>query len=240
LLPLVLAWIFFTLLYGIMPNTKVPLRYAAVGGIVAGTLWVSAQKLYALYAAHAIKYSTIYGSLGAVPLFILWIYVSWIVALLGAQLTFATQSHASYEPMAEKQRMVPQRDREFLAARLLMAVSQSYARDHGPTSTDVLVNGLLVPPRLARQVLNDLVEAKLLVESEQGFVPGRPLSHITVADVIRIMRAGSETQIDRELIAEDRLSIYVGEALLDAERLLDRELGKRTLAEMVNDFEKRA
>jgi membrane protein len=232
-IPLVLTWIFFTFLYAVMPNTKVPVRFAAVGGLVAATLWVSAQKLYALYAANAIAYSAIYGSLGAVPLFILWIYVSWIVALLGAQLTFAAQTHATYEPESEKRKKVPQRDREFLAARLLMAVSRGYEQGMGSVSTDELVNRLLVPARLARQVLNDLVAARLLVESEAGFVPGRPLDRISVADVISVMRGGD----GEVLIGEDPLSQHVGKKLLDAEGVLERELGSTTLAEMLAKFD---
>ncbi len=239
IVPLLLAFIFFTFLYAVMPNTKVPVRYAAVGGMVAGALWVTAQKLYAIYAAHAITYSAIYGSLGAVPLFILWIYVSWIVALLGAQLTFASQSHATYEPEHEKQRKVPQRNREFLAARLLMAVSRAYEHGAGPVPTDHLVNHLLIPPRLARQVLNELVQSKLLVESDTGFVPGRPLDRISVADVVQVMRAGGRVHFDPHLIGEDALSVFVGETLLSAEVVLERELGKLTLAEVLERFEKK-
>lgn len=239
-IPLALTWIFFTFLYLVMPNTKVPVRYAAIGGVVAGTLWVTAQKLYALYASNAITYSAIYGSLGAVPLFILWIYVSWIVALAGAALTFAIQSAQTYEPEHEQRKRVPQRDREFLAARLLVAVSQAFDRGAGPVPSQYLIDHLLTPPRLTRKVLNDLVESRLLVESDVGFTPGRPLDQISVADVVYVMRAGTSSHVDPHLLGSDPLSRQVGETLLEAEAVLDKELGDVTLADVIARYDEQA
>jgi membrane protein len=233
LLPLVLAWVFFTFLYTIMPNTKVPLRYASIGGVVAGTLWVGAQSLYAFYASSAITYSAIYGSLGAIPLFILWIYVSWIVALLGASLTFAAESARTYEPEHEKQKRVPQRDRELVAARLLLAVSRAFQRGTGPVRAQVLIDELLIPPRLARQVLYDLVLARLLVESEAGYVPGRPIDQISVAHVIEVMRSGATDPIAHRGV--DPIADAVSRRLVQAEAVLERELGAVTLAELVGE-----
>ena len=109
--PLFLTCLFFTFLYLVMPNTRVSFRCAALGGFVGGSLWTLAQKLFALYAANAITYSAIYGSLGAVPLFVIWVYVSWTVALLGAMLTFAVQSVRTFEP----ERAISQAERELVA-----------------------------------------------------------------------------------------------------------------------------
>ena len=238
--PLLLAWVFFTFLYTVMPNTKVPFRFAAIGGVVAGTLWVAAQTLYTLYASNAITYSAIYGSLGAVPLFILWIYVSWIVALMGASLTFAIQSAETYEPDHSQKRRVPQRDREFLAARLLMAVSKAFASGSGPVSAQSLVDELLIPSRLSRKVLNDLVDSKLLVESDAGFTPGRPLDQISVSDVVNVMRRGDAEHVDPVVLGTDPLSLSVGQTLMRADAVLEQELGSLSLAELLKGHEESA
>lgn len=231
--PLVLTCSFFALLYQIMPNTKVELRYAAFGGLVGGALWTIAQKLFAYYAAHAITYSAIYGSLGAVPLFIIWIYVSWTVALLGATLTFAIQSARTFEP----ERRISQAEQEFVAARLMVAVADRFRRGEGPLSSQALIDQVRVPPRLARLVVGELVKHGLLVETttvtgdDQAYVPGRPLDQIQVSDLVRVMRQGS-TEIRHE--RDDRLSQVVSDTLATGEKAAAEALSKTTLIKVLD------
>lgn len=228
--PLFLTCLFFTFLYIVMPNTKVPFRCALVGGVVAGTLWTVAQMLYALYAANAITYSAIYGSLGAVPLFVIWVYVSWTVALLGATLTFAVQSVRTFEP----DRVISQREREFVAARIMVAVAAHFDRGGGPLSSDNLVSHVLAPPRLARQVLEELTQAGLLTETsgeDTGYAPGRPLPKLTLADVVRAMRerSGRAPETDET----DPLSALVQTELAAAQTATQGTLSARSLQELV-------
>lgn len=198
LVPLTLTCLSLTILYHFMPNTRVPIASAAVGGLVAGTLWVIAQQLFAIYAANAISYSAIYGSLGAVPLFIIWMYVTWTVALLGATLTFAVQSAGTYEP----ERAVSQREKEQAGARLMLAVAAYFDRGHGVMSIENLLDEAKISARLARQVLGALVQAGLMVESttedgrDTAYVPGRPLASITLGDVIAVLQSDG-AEVDR-------------------------------------------
>jgi membrane protein len=78
-------------LYFAVPNAKVRLRAALAGALVAATAWEIAKRLYTFGATHSFRYDAIYGSLGAIPLFLLWLYVSWIVVLFGARLAYALQ-----------------------------------------------------------------------------------------------------------------------------------------------------
>ena len=98
LAPIVLTWLGFTLMYLFMPNTRVPIRFALLGGVVAGSIHEVAKSLFALYASKALTYSAIYGSFGAIPLLIIGVYVNWLVALTGGLLTFASQNALTYEP----------------------------------------------------------------------------------------------------------------------------------------------
>jgi membrane protein len=193
--PLVLTIAFFALAYAVIPNTRVHPGAALIGGAIAGSLWVLAQKLYALYAANAITYSAIYGSLGAVPLFIIWIYVSWTVALLGATITFAVQSAATYDPGSEHS--LSPRERERTAARLVMAVAESFALGRGAVSAEALFELTGARPRAGRQLLGQLVAAGILAETspeerrrDVGYLPGRPLDALTLADVVLVVRSG--------------------------------------------------
>lgn len=86
--PLVLTSIAFTLLFAIIPNCRVPLRDAAIGGTVCACCFEVAKQLFALVMANA-SYQVVYGTFAAIPLFLLWIYISWLIVLAGAELVHA-------------------------------------------------------------------------------------------------------------------------------------------------------
>jgi membrane protein len=94
--PCVVLWIAFTACYLIMPNTRVKIPAAALGGVVAGTLWQLAQWGYVHYQIGVGKYNAIYGALSQLPILLVWIYLSWVIVLLGAELAFAHQNLYHY------------------------------------------------------------------------------------------------------------------------------------------------
>ena len=234
LVPVLLTGMSLTLLYHFMPNTRVPISSALVGGMVAGTLWVIAQQLYAVYAANAISYSAIYGSLGAVPLFIIWLYVSWTVALLGATLTFAVQSAGTYEPDRE----ISQREKEYAAARLMLAVASHFERGEGVISVEQLLDEARISARLARQVLESLVQAELLAETatadgrDAAYVPGRPLDATTFADVVNVLQAAGTEPLHAGRPG-DPSGVVAKAALLSGERARSETLAKESLLELI-------
>ena len=234
LVPVLLTCVSLTLLYFFMPNTRVPLPSAMVGGAVAGTLWSVAQQLYAVYAANAISYSAIYGSLGAIPLFIIWLYVSWTVAMLGATVTFAVQSAGTYEP----ERDVSQREKEYAAARLMLAVAAHYRRGDGVISIEKLLDEARISARLARQVLEALVRDGLLAETmtpdgvDVAYVPSRPLESTTLGDVVNVLQvAGAEPyHAARE---DDQVGIVAKDRLLNGEAARTQALSNMSLLALV-------
>ena len=95
-LPTLLTWILFTMLYAFIPNTHVRFRSAFLGGVLAGSGWQFAKYAYTIYVAKADTYSTIYGSLAALPIFLVWLYVTWLIVLMGAEISFADQNIKTY------------------------------------------------------------------------------------------------------------------------------------------------
>ncbi|SMR69318.1 YihY family inner membrane protein [Marinobacterium sediminicola] len=96
LLPPLFSALAFMLLYAAVPNCRVPLRNAAIGGVFAAVLFELAKRGFALFVTQFPSYELIYGAFAAVPMFLVWIFISWTIILLGAELTrLLTVSHVS-------------------------------------------------------------------------------------------------------------------------------------------------
>lgn len=204
LLPLVVLWLTFALMYRIVPNTKVRFGAALVGGVVAGSLWHLNNVFGFLYVSKVVMNSKIYGSLGLLPVFMAGIYLSWLILLFGAQIAYAFQNRESYlqDKLAEN---VNQRGREFIALRLMTCIGQRFQRGLPPATIQEISGDLGVPSRLVQQVLQTLLAARLVVEVagvEAAFTPARPLEKINCHHILVAMRA---TQ-GQELVTRDEPS----------------------------------
>lgn len=232
LLPLVLLSLMFASLYKLMPNTRVAWQAALVGGVVAGLLWWANNKLGALYNTRVLTYSKIYGSLGAIPLFLAGMYLSWTILLLGAQTAYTFQFRHAYLQDRQAER-IHQQGREFIALRFMTEIGRRFASKEAPIPSAKLAEQLGVPNRLAGQILGTLAQARLLNElhaAETAYVPGQPLSQITVRDVLRALRASQGHEI---ATPDDPIRSVVRsefEAVLAAE---DSRAGSVTIEDLV-------
>jgi membrane protein len=193
LAPFLVLALAFALLYQFMPNTKVNWRAALVGGLVGALLWVLNSKFNVVFASRVVAASKIYGALGVFPVFLIGVYVSWLIVLLGAQVTYAVQCRHAYfeEKLSEG---LSQRGREFVALRLMLAVADRFHRGVSPASAAELADELGVSPRLVAHLVEPLCGQKLLVEvnaTEPAYAPTRPLDRISLDDIIEALRSGA-------------------------------------------------
>ena len=211
-LPLFIVWLAFTIFYQMMPATKVHWSAAAVGGLVGGLLWFGNNYFAFLYISRVVSSFKIYGSLGLVPVFMIGLYVSWNILLFGAQVAYAFQNREAYL-QARLVENINQRGREFVALRLMTAISQRFQIGAPPATVRELSSELAVPGRLVQQVMATLLSARLVVEvnggRELGYMPGRPLADINCHDVLRALRvtagqdlATSDEPIQTEVLGE--------------------------------------
>ncbi|MGH7990033.1 MAG: YhjD/YihY/BrkB family envelope integrity protein [Limisphaerales bacterium] len=196
-LPLVVLWLAFALLYQLVPNTKVHFSAALTGGIVAGSLWHLNNMFGFLYVSRVVSNSKIYGSLGLVPVFMIGLYFSWAILLFGAQVAYAFQNRKAYlqEKLVEN---VNQRGREFIALRLMTCISRHFQTGRPPVTLQKISVDLGIPTKLAQQVLQTLLAARLIVEitgSGNGYAPARPLETINCHDILAAMRAANGQEI---------------------------------------------
>jgi membrane protein len=174
----------FTLLYKLAPAAAVRVRSAFAGGLVAGLAWQLAQRAYTAFGAQIFRFNPIYGSLGAGPLFLSWIYVSWILVLFGARLAYAIE-HASYLRVYGHLGDTP-RTRELIAAQIAHQVTLAHYKGQPAPTTRDLARKLDVPLELAGYLVDRMKRARLLSEvGRAGLVPARPPEELSVADASR-------------------------------------------------------
>lgn len=190
-LPLLMLWMVFTGFYRLVPNTRVEWSAAMVGGAVAAALWHLNNLLSVLYVSRVVTNFKIYGSLGLVPVFMLGLYISWAIVLLGAQVAYTWQYGGLGGPRILADRL-DQRGRELLGLRLMALLGYSFQNSQPPRPVPALAAEVGAVPTLCLDVLHRLRDAGLVVElsgPETAFVPARPLETITLADVLRPLRS---------------------------------------------------
>jgi membrane protein len=161
--PYFMMWIIFTLLYMVMPNTRVRFRSALVAGIMAGTIFQIIQFLYIDLQVGVSKYSALYGSFAAFPLFIIWMQLSWLVVLLGAELSFANQNVGKYEFEFESEN-ISQGQKRILTIMLLNIITRRFVNGDVPLSATELAKSIQIPVRISRELLYSLSQSGLITE----------------------------------------------------------------------------
>jgi membrane protein len=187
-LPLFIVCLGFALLYYFIPNARVSPLAACMGALVGGSLWWMAVHSYAYYAQLAVAYSKIYGSLGVVPIFLLWIWLTWLIVLLGAEVAAAVQ-YSPTAPLTPDVRPASQSLRELLSLRVMAAVARRYDAGLPPATADELCAETHAPSRLVVDVVHQLREAGLLLESTDGkLVATVDPKRIAPTDILHALR----------------------------------------------------
>ena len=181
MVPYVALWLVFAFFYYFLTNTRVQAMPALIGGIVGGTLWQIAQWGYIAFQVGIANAQAIYGALAQLPVLMLWIYISWAVTLLGAEVVYACQHVTTYFP-ARLVQCASVYVREWLAHALYLSLVRTFIDGSGPWSAETFARHHHIPLRLLNEVLAPLQEAGLLVESAappDHYVPGRDPASIT-------------------------------------------------------------
>lgn len=182
---------FLGIVYKFMPNTQVDFKPACIGGLSAGILWETSKEIYVYYVARVLTsdagvYAKVYSGMAAVPLFMLWIYLSWVIFLLGAEISFAVQNTSTY--MLERQtRGISLRFKQLMYIRVMLLVGKYFRCGKVGPEIDTLVLETGASSRLLRNVTYDLCQAGILVETampESRFTPALPLNMLTPHTVL--------------------------------------------------------
>ena len=196
--PYIITWTTLTILFIIMPNAKVKFIPALVSGIIAGTILQGIQWLYIDLQFGITKLSAIYGSFAAIPLFIIWMQSSWIVVLLGAEISFANQNISRYE-MESEALHISNYQKRALVLMIMHMIIRNFSLGEKPISAEYIAVNLKIPVRLARDILQDLSSANLVSiiheneEKERLYQPALDVHKLTVSYVLsRLDKKGVE------------------------------------------------
>jgi membrane protein len=198
----VLYVIGLTFVYWFLPNTSVRLRSALLGGLVAGLLVTVMHKLYVGFNVGVFRYETIFGSVAFLPLLLVWIYLSWAVILLGAEVAYAHQTLPLYR---REVRGAPPGSAalETVGIAIALEVARAFRDGKQVWNAESLSDALDVPLRTVRGVVAELEEAGIVAPRETEERPGaiqlaRPAEQISVGDVLLALRGSRETAIGIE------------------------------------------
>lgn len=208
IVPLLIICLVFSLLYFAVPNASVRPQAAVFGGVIAGSLWHLNNLLGYLYVSRVVSNFKIYGSLGLLPVFMAGLYFSWVILLLGVQISYVYQNRKSYlqDRFAEN---VNQRGREFIALRLMTCLGLRFQGGQTPATTQQIADELGISSRLVQQILQPLLAARLVNEiagAEAAFQPGRSLDGINAHQVLLALRSvGRPGMVTREEPVRDEI-----------------------------------
>ena len=232
LLSYLLFWVAFSFLYLVMPNRKVPLLPAIGGGILAGTMYRLGLLLFVAGQVGVARYNAIYSGIAALPLTIVWIYVSWIIALLGCEFAFALH-HFKYFHEQQQSRRWSRAGMELLGLRILVEASFRYRRALPPPTVDELGRLWVLPESGLEKVVAMLTAAGLvhLTAEGDGLVPALPDDTLTLGEArSRMARLGEVPAVRNdafwqempEALRKSREGMTLGE-LVDARAQTDQE-----------------
>ncbi len=205
--PYALIWLLFTLIYIILPNTRVNFKYALIAGILAGTGFQVVQWAYIHFQIGVSKYSALYGTFAALPLFLIWLQLSWLIVLLGAEISFAYQNVEKYELEAESLHISPHNKR-ILALLIVHHIIRNFEEGGEPDTSTGIGQKLKIPLRLVRDILFDLTKAGVLNETvtespkEKGY---QPAIDIGVIDIQFVTTKLDALGTDQVMVSESKI-----------------------------------
>ncbi|MDD3321458.1 MAG: YihY/virulence factor BrkB family protein [Paludibacter sp.] len=198
LIPYLLNWLVFTIMYMVIPNTRVRFFNALLAGLIAGSAFQLFQMLYINGQVYLSRYNVIYGSFAAIPLLLLWLQISCLIVLLGAEISFASQNFKNYDYEVDTKN-ISSRYKSFLTLFIAHFVVKQFEDQQPPLSSENIAELNKLPIRLVNQILSTLVDSGILIEvfndttKLKSYLPAIDINQLTLKALnTKIETLGSE------------------------------------------------
>jgi len=220
----------FTFLYIFVPNTRVRFKPALIGGVFAGVLWAGGGSLFTSFIVSMSRYEAIYAGFAIVIVAMYWLYLSWLILLLGAQLAFYVQ-HAEYLPLGQRALSASNTTRERLALSTMLLVGQDFEKPGHGWRIESLAARLRVPRHLIDPIVTTLTAADLLTRTKENrLIPARDLRKIPVTEILAAVRS-AEREAHHE--TDNEWNPTISSVADEIEHAIAKTLEDRTLADLV-------
>lgn len=180
----------FIFIYIFVPNTRVRVRPAMIGAVVAGVLWATLGWAFTAFVASSGKYTAIYSAFATLILFMIWIYLGWLILLIGAKVAFYIQ-HPKFISKERGPIHLSNQQSEALGLAVMQCIARAFDAGDSPPDVDTLSRRLAAPQDAIDRVLSPLIDAELVrcaTEPVTGLQPARPLNKISLDAVIQTVR----------------------------------------------------
>lgn len=234
LTPYVLAILALTVLYKLIPNTRVKFRAAFVGGLTAGILWATTSAVFAnVFVGAGGRIQVVYASFAIAILVLMWLYLNWLILLLGAQIAFYNQN-PGFLRLGRRETRLANALRERLALNVMYLVGAAFRDGSGYRTVRELARELAIPGIVISQVVTSLEEAGLITSTEQErLVPAREPARIRLQDILDAVREGGDTGSWRPPVWTPAIA-DLGDRIDEA---LETVVDDRTLSDLLDRLE---
>jgi len=186
-IPYLLVIAAFTFIYIFIPNTRVKFKSALIGAIIAGILWETTGWFFASFLVHSTKYTAIYSAFATLMLFLIWLYVSWIILLIGASIAFYFQNpeHIRAKKITYH---ISTRAKEYLTTQILLEICKRYYYLKEEVTFDELAKLTNVPSIILDKVIASLESGQFVIhtcEAPVRYYPAKPLDKINLYDLLQ-------------------------------------------------------
>jgi membrane protein len=211
-LPYAVIWVLFTFIYMFMPNKKIKVVSGVFAGIVGGTLYQLFQLVYVTFQVGVAKYNAIYGSFAALPLFLIWLQVSWMIVLFGAEISYAHQNVKNHEFEPDCTTMSYEHRKLFML-QIVHLLVKDFSQGKKPLTAEQIAQRLQLPVCFVHDILAKLIQSEVVSETYRSdgkqptFQPAQTVDKFTVKYVIdTVEKHGSDSIIPLESAAHQKLA----------------------------------
>lgn len=230
-LPYVVIWVVFSFIYIFIPNTKVYLKSGIIAGVLTGTLYQIVQFLYITFQIGATKYNAIYGSFAALPLFLMWLQLSWLVLLWGAEISFAYQNVDTYE-FEPDCLQISLYYKKLLCLFVTHLIVKNFHNGNSPLTAEQIAHCLQMPIRLVRDILFDLEQSKVICEvktieeKDPAYQPAQDINSLTIKYVLDALEKRGTNEIP---VLKNKEFNIISDSLKTFEELIGKSSANKLL-----------
>jgi membrane protein len=228
--PYFFLWIAFIAVYMVMPNTRVPFSSALVGGVVGGTSWQIAQWVYFHFQVSISRYNAIYSTVAALPIFLLWLQLSWMVLLFGAEVAFAHQMVKSYR-FVNAGAIAGRKASEVLALSIVAMIARNFFAGKKPIGIKQFSEALGVKPEVIKPIIASLCKKEIIFDTsgnDNSYLLSLSPDKLSTIDVLEAVSGDYKSEINT-----NRISPEIYRFFEDIDETLNSKYKTHTIANLV-------